>query len=83
MRVVSTGNHLARRGLSAVKYEVRIVDDNDLPPGHDLVIVERGPAAPPLMLLSGRPARVWCVMRRWEDTLDTDDDVMTMLYAAS
>lgn len=68
-----------------MKYEVRIVDDNDLPAGRDLVIVERGPGQPPVMLLSGRPAQVWCATRRWEDSLDEchADDVMTLLYAAS
>jgi hypothetical protein len=50
-----------------VQYEVRIVQDGELPDGCDAVIVERADSVA-LMLLSGRPAEVWASMRRWEDS---------------
>jgi redox-sensitive bicupin YhaK (pirin superfamily) len=49
-----------------VKYEVRLVDDDALPDGRDLVIVERGPAECAVMLLAGRPAQIWRAVREWE-----------------
>ena len=47
-------------------YIVQEVKDDELPEGRHVVIVERedGPA---VLLLNGLPARVWRMMREWED----------------
>ena len=54
-------------GRGAVKYVVQIVNEDELPDGLDMVIVERGDAKPPVLLVSGRPAEVWRAMRALED----------------
>lgn len=52
-----------------MQYVIQPVGDDELPEGRNVVIVEReeGPA---LMLINGMPARVWRLMREWEDTLE-------------
>lgn len=50
-------------------YQVETVGDNDLPEGVHLVIVERDDA-PPILILNGQPARLWAMMRAWEDTCE-------------
>lgn len=49
-----------------MQYDVQAVDQDELPVGLDLVIVERGGGQPPVMLLSGRPAEAWLAMRTYE-----------------
>lgn len=65
-----------------MRYEVQTVDAAELPTGHDMVIVERGPQLPAVMLLTGRPAQAFRAMRAWEDTQEPCV-IPTMLYAAS
>lgn len=62
-----------------MQYEVRIVEQSDLPEGTDMVIVDRG-AESPVMLLGGRPAEAWLAMRAWED-LQEPCSVPSLLYA--
>lgn len=52
-----------------MRYEVKVVDADELPDGADVVIVERGDETA-VMLLTGRPAQVWALMRAWEDTCE-------------
>lgn len=63
-----------------MKYEVQLVDDDAMPDGRDLVIVERGPTEPAVMLLAGRPAEVWRAMCEWEAAHDIPA-APTLLYA--
>jgi hypothetical protein len=65
-----------------VKYEVRLVDDDELPEGRDLVIVERVPGEAAIMLIAGRPAQIWRAMRDWEAQHDVPDSP-SLLYAVS
>lgn len=53
-----------------MKYEVHAVADGALPQGMDRVIVERTDG-PPLLIISGTPARVWRFMRAWEDDCES------------
>lgn len=62
-----------------MRYVVHTVADGELPEGLDRVIVERHDG-PPLLLISGEPARCWRFMRAWEDSLEPPF-VPTMLYA--
>lgn len=62
-------------------YVVQVVDDGELAE-RDIVIVERGPDLPAVMLLSGRPAEIWRAMRAWEDTRE-ECTIPTQLYAVS
>lgn len=55
-----------------MRYMVHTVNDGDLPEGVEWLTVERDDA-PPLMLLSGIPARVWAAMRDWEDSCEHPD----------
>ncbi|MET1062187.1 MAG: hypothetical protein ABWX71_04775 [Aeromicrobium sp.] len=71
-----------------MNYEVQVVDDGDLPEGHDLVIVERGPDQPHVMLLCGRLAQAFLAVRQLEDLYETpcvptELYVPPRLYAAS
>lgn len=50
-------------------YVVHVVGDDELPAGRHVVIVERDDA-PAVMLINGVPARVWELMRQWEDTCE-------------
>lgn len=49
---------------------MKTVKEGDLPPGVDHVIVQRSDG-PPLLILSGHPARVWEWVRHWEDSLES------------
>jgi hypothetical protein len=62
-----------------MKYDVRAVEDDELPEGVDRVIVEREDGSA-VLLVSGEPARCWRFMRAWEDTLEPRE-VPTLLYA--
>lgn len=50
-----------------MNYVVQVVGDDELPEGRHVVIVERD-EGPAVMLINGVPARVWALMRQWEDT---------------
>lgn len=52
-----------------MRYEVKVVDADELPDGMDVVIVERDDETA-VMLLTARPAQVWAAMRAYEDTLE-------------
>lgn len=52
-----------------MRYTVHTVGDDELPEGVDWLVVERD-NAPPVMLVSRGPARVWAAMRAWEDTME-------------
>lgn len=65
-----------------MQYEVKVVQDHELPEGTDLVIVDRGPHTAPVMLLSGRPAEAYNAMRKWECMLGAGNE-STLLYAVS
>lgn len=62
-----------------MNYVVHVVGENELPEGRNVVIVERD-GEPPLLLVNGLPARVWEMMRAYEDTLEPAD-VPSLLYA--
>lgn len=50
-------------------YRIQVVGDDELPQGMCTVIVEME-EGPPLMLINGEPARVWSLMRAYEDTVE-------------
>lgn len=52
-----------------MNYVVQVVGDDELPAGRHVVIVERD-EGPAVMLINGVPARVWALMRQWEDTCE-------------
>lgn len=52
-----------------MNYEVQTVGDDELPEGRNVVIVERE-SGPPLLLVSGPPARAWALMRAYEDACE-------------
>lgn len=62
-----------------MRYEVQPVGDDELPEGIHVVIVERE-REPHLMLLNGLPARVWRLMREWENDLGSASEP-SLLYA--
>ena len=63
-----------------MKYVVQIVEDDEMPDGRDVLIVERGPLEAAVMLLCGRPAQVWRAMREWEGSHEPCD-LPSLLYA--
>lgn len=62
-----------------MQYVVQTVEDNELPEGIDAVIVERADGTA-VMLVSGRPAQVWAMMRGREDSLESEL-IPSLLYA--
>lgn len=50
-----------------MKYEVQVVDDDELPTGIQRVIVER-PDRGPLLLLTKSAAQTWSFLQAWEAT---------------
>ena len=62
-----------------MKYIVQAVEDNELPEGITLVIVERE-GGPNLLLVAGEHARGWHFLRAWEDSREPCE-VPTLLYA--
>lgn len=62
-----------------MNYVVHVVGEDELPEGRNVVIVERD-GETPLLLVNGTPARVWELMRAYEDTREPAD-VPTLLYA--
>jgi hypothetical protein len=66
-----------------VQYEVQVVEDSELPEGHDLVIVDRGDRLLPVLLLAGRPAQAFLAMRAWESVCEQREAPSTLLHAVS
>ena len=63
-----------------MQYVVQPVGDHELPEGRHAVIVEREDG-PPLLLVNGEPARVWRMMRAYEDDVEPVT-IPTVLRAA-
>lgn len=63
-----------------MNYEVKVVGDDELPEGTHAVIVERDDALP-LLIVNGAPARVWSLMRAYEDALESPTVPSVLLQA--
>lgn len=66
-----------------MQYEVQIIEDDVMPEGHDLLIVERGPGETPMLLLAGRPAEAFLAMRAYEASLEQCPAPSVLGYGSS
>lgn len=73
------GNRPISGGTRTVRYEVQAVEEGELPDGTDVVFVDRGDGTA-VMLVSGRVAEVWAMMRAFEDSREPSS-VASLLYA--